>query len=159
MKVNKVMRPEVETCSADAPLSDAAKIMWEQDCGSVPVVEEGRLTGVITDRDIAMAGLMTGLPLGLIVVREVMTAEPVSVAADESLADAHGRMREAQVRRLPVVDEDNAVVGVLSLNDLVNEAFGGKSKAAQKRQRDAAKTLAEICIPHETSEQEQATED
>ena len=105
-----------------------------------------------------MAGLMTGLPLGLIVVREVMTAEPATVASDDSLADAHAQMRESQVRRLPVVDDGGAVVGVLSLNDLVNEAFGGRSKAAQKRQRDAAKTLAEICIPHETIETEQATE-
>ena len=144
MKVKKIMRAEVASCSLDAPITEAARIMWENDCGFVPVVEENRLAGILTDRDIAMAGLMTGLPLGLVRVREVMTDEIASCDPDDELTEAHAIMRENRVRRLPVIDGEDHLVGVLSLNDLVNEAFAGRSKAQQKRQRDSARTLAEI---------------
>ena len=144
MKVKKVMQEEVASCSLDSPITEAARIMWEHDCGFVPVVEEGKLAGLVTDRDIAIAGLMTGLPLGLVRVREVMTDEVASCDPDDELTDAHAIMRENQVRRLPVVDGEFHLVGVLSLNDLVNEAFSGRTKAQQKRQRDTARTLAEI---------------
>ncbi|MHC4938974.1 MAG: CBS domain-containing protein [Planctomycetota bacterium] len=144
MKVKKVMQEEVASCSLDSPITEAARIMWEHDCGFVPVVEEGKLAGLVTDRDIAIAGLMTGLPLGLVRVREVMTDEVASCDPDDELTEAHAIMRENQVRRLPVVDEEFHLVGVLSLNDLVNEAFSGRTKAQQKRQRDTARTLAEI---------------
>jgi len=148
MKVKKLMREQVASCSLDSPITEAARIMWENDCGFVPVVEEeGRLAGLVTDRDIAMAGLMTGLPLGLVRVREVMTDEIASCDPDAEITEAHAIMRENQVRRLPVLDEGSRLLGVLSLSDLVNEAFSGRSKAQQKRQRDSAKTLAEISRP------------
>ncbi len=154
MKVKKLMTPEVGSCPLDARLTDAAKIMWEKDCGIVPVVDGGRLAGIITDRDVAMAGLMTGLPLGLVHVSDVMTTDAATCGPDDDLIEAHARMRELQVRRLPVVDEDDAVVGMLTLNDLVNEAFSSRSKAAQKRQRDAARTLAEVSRHHEIPEKD-----
>jgi CBS domain-containing protein len=154
MKVKKLMTPEVGSCTLESPLTDAAKIMWEKDCGIVPVVDGGRLAGIITDRDVAMAGLMTGLPLGLVQVGDVMTADAATCGPDEELTDAHARMRELQIRRLPVIDEDEAVVGMLTLNDLVNEAFAGRSKAAQKRQRDVGRTLAEVSRHHELPEDE-----
>jgi len=145
MKVKKLMHEDVAACSVDAPISEAARIMWEKDCGFVPVVDEGRrLAGIVTDRDIAMAGLMTGLPLGLVRVREIMTDEVAACDPDDEITDAHSVMREFQVRRLPVVDAEDHLLGVISLNDLVNEAFAGRSKAQQKRQRDTARTLAEI---------------
>ena len=156
MKVKKLMTPDVGSCTLEAPLTDAAKIMWEKDCGIVPVVDGGRLAGIITDRDVAMAGLMTGLPLGLVQVSDVMTTDAATCGPDEELTDAHARMRELQIRRLPVVDEDETVVGMLTLNDLVNEAFSGRSKAAQKRQRDAARTFAEVSRHHEIPEEDEA---
>jgi CBS-domain-containing membrane protein len=112
-------------------------------------VDEGHLTGIVTDRDICMAALMTGLPLGLIRVREVMTVDVFTCDPDDEISAAHALMREQQVRRLPVVDKEEQVVGIVSLNDLANEAFTGKSKAAAKRQRDMARTFAAIAIHHE----------
>jgi CBS domain-containing protein len=157
MKVKKLMQENVASCSLDAPVTEAARIMWEHDCGFVPVVdEEERLAGIVTDRDIAMAGLMTGLPLGLVQVREVMTDEIAACEPDDDVGDAHAAMRQYQVRRLPVIDDEEHLVGVLSLNDLVNEAFGGRSKAQQKRQRDTARTLAEISR-HRLNGEETAT--
>jgi len=156
MKVKKLMQERVAACSLDAPITDAARLMWENDCGFVPVVDEGqRLAGIVTDRDIAMAGLMTGLPLGLVRVREIMTNEIAACDPDDDINEAHAVMREHQVRRLPVVDAEDHVIGVLSLNDLVNEAFGGRSKAQQKRQRDTARTLAEISRHRLNGEPEQ----
>ncbi|MEM8885531.1 MAG: CBS domain-containing protein [Planctomycetota bacterium] len=161
MKVKKLMQAEVGTCSVDAPVTEAARIMWDRDCGSVPVIEEGKLVGLVTDRDIAMAGLMSGLPLGLVTVREVMTDDIACCDADDEVTAAHAIMRDFQVRRVPVVDAEEHLVGIISLNDLVNEAFEGRSKAQQKRQRDAAKTLAEISRHRENglSETEESEEE
>jgi len=149
MKVKKIMQADVVTSTADAPVAAAAKVMWENDCGFVPVLEEGALVGVVTDRDVCMAALMTGLPLGLIRVREVMTTEIHTCDQDDELTAAHSAMREQQIRRMPVVNADDELVGVLSLNDLTNEAYSGRSKAATKRQRDAGRTLAAVCEHHE----------
>ena len=149
MKVKKLMQVDIATCTPDAPIAEAAKIMWENDCGIVPIVEDGALVGILTDRDVCMSALMTGLPLGLIRVREVMTEDVHSVGPDDDVLQAHAMLRDAQVRRLPVVGDENEVLGVLSLNDLVNEAYEGRSKAAAKRQRDAGKTLAAVCEPRE----------
>ena len=110
---------------------------------------QGALVGVVTDRDICMAALMTGLPLGLIRVREVMSTEIHTCNQDDELTAVHGAMREQQIRRMPVVNADSELVGVLSLNDLTNEAYSGRSKAAAKRQRDAGRTLAAVCEHHE----------
>jgi len=160
MKVKKLMTADCATCSVDVPVANAAKIMWESDCGIVPVVEEGNLVGVVTDRDICMAALMSGLPLGLIQVNEVMTTEVMVCEAEDEVTAAHAIMREGQIRRLPVVDEDGAVVGLISLADLANEAYAGRSKAAAKRQRDVGRTFATISEPHPIPEaDEETTED
>ena len=159
MKVKKLMTTDCATCTVDSPAADAAKIMWESDCGIVPVLEDGNLVGVVTDRDICMAALMSGLPLGLIRVSEVMTTEVSVCEADDDVTAAHGTMRESQVRRLPVVDEEGALVGVISLADLANEAYAGRSKAAAKRQRDVGRTFATISEPHPVPESDDEASD
>ena len=149
MKVKKLMQADLAACSPDAPIAEAAKIMWERDCGFIPVVEDGALAGVLTDRDICMSALMTGLPLGLIRVREVMSDEVQTCGPDDDVNAVHAILRDSQIRRLPVVGDEGELLGVISLNDLVNEAYEGRSKAASKRQRDAGKTLAAISEPRE----------
>ena len=149
MKVNKLMQADLAACAPDAPIAEAAKIMWERDCGFIPVVEDGALAGVLTDRDICMSALMTGLPLRLITVGEVMSDDVQTCGPDEDINAVHAIMRDSQIRRLPVVGDEGELLGVISLNDLVNEAFEGRSKAATKRQRDSGKTLAAISVPRE----------
>jgi CBS domain-containing protein len=140
--VGDVMTRAPVTCSPDDPLSEAVHVMWIRDCGFVPVTEVpgGPLCGVVTDRDACMAAYTQGRPLAEIPVRSAMATEVASVTEDASLAVAHERMRERQVRRLPVVDRSRRVVGVISLNDVALHA-----REHEKERRDVSATLAEVC--------------
>src|SRR5689334_2631742 len=101
MKVSELMTRDVATCRATASLNDAARIMWERDCGCVPVVEEsGVVVGMITDRDICMAAYTQGRRLTHMDVRSAASKSVTTIRADESLDRAKELMRDAQVRRL-----------------------------------------------------------
>lgn len=106
------------TCSPNDTLVQAARTMWELDCGIVPVVDEyGRLQGVITDRDIAIAAYTQGTPLSQIRVESTMSREVETVQPQDSLRSAIRKMGERQLRRLPVV-EGETVVGIIALADI-----------------------------------------
>jgi CBS domain-containing protein len=140
-KVRDVMTRDVATCAPDASLAEAARVMWVRDCGFVPVTEgaTGPLCGVVTDRDACMAAYTQGKALSDISVRTAMATDVATVREDESLARAHALMRDRRVRRLPVVDSDRRVVGVLSLNDVARHA------ARENERADLAQTLGEVC--------------
>jgi len=111
------------TCAPEDPLYRPAQIMWEHDCGCVPVVDDsGRLSGIITDRDICMAAYTKGLPLNSIRAAEVMSRHVHMCASDDTLERAIGRMAEAEVRRLLVVSEDGKLRGIVSLADVARGA-------------------------------------
>jgi CBS domain-containing protein len=118
MKVQEIMTPKVRTCAPSASLAEAAQLLWEGDCGILPVVEDGRLTGVITDRDVCIALGTRAHLAGEVTVGELARTDVVTCAPEASLESVMGKMREARVRRLPVV-EGGAVVGIISLNDLI----------------------------------------
>ncbi len=120
MKVEHLMTRDVETCAPEADLAQAAMIMWRRDCGFVPVVESssGRFAGVITDRDICMATATRHSSASSIPVREVMGSHAFTCAPSDDVRVAMHRMSEGQVRRLPVVDKQGKLSGVISLNDL-----------------------------------------
>jgi CBS domain-containing protein len=120
MKVEQLMTRDVETCAPDANLAHAAMIMWRRDCGFVPVVENpsGRFAGVITDRDICIAAATRHASVHSIPVREVMSSHAYTCAPSDDVRVAMHRMSEGQVRRLPVVDKQGKLNGVISLNDL-----------------------------------------
>ncbi|HZY58811.1 MAG TPA: CBS domain-containing protein [Candidatus Binataceae bacterium] len=122
MKVQRIMRHGVKTCHPHDSLNDAAQIMWEDACGSVPVVdEEFRPVGFLTDRDICMAAYTQGAPLGAMCVASAMARRVVSCSPEDDVTDAARVMRENGVRRLPVVDAEGRLVGLLSLDDLACE--------------------------------------
>jgi CBS domain-containing protein len=119
-RVDSIMSEGVLVCSADDSLTRPAQIMWELDCGIVPVVDaEQRLEGVITDRDICMAAYTQGRRLHEIYVADVMSRPVHRCFASDPLTRAIAVMAAAQVRRLPVVDAEQRVVGIVSLADLV----------------------------------------
>ena len=121
MKVENVMTRDVGTCARQQSLNDAARIMWERDCGIVPIVEsdaEGRLVGVVTDRDICIAAYTKGLSLRQIPIGEVMSKKVTSCRASEDIGAAERTMQQAQVHRLPVVDDGGRLQGMLSLADI-----------------------------------------
>ena len=136
------MNRPVATCDVDDPLDVAARQMWDHDCGFVPVLEQGRLVGVITDRDVCMAAYTKGATLGAIRAGDVMSRTLQTCESGDDVSEALARMERAQVRRLPVVDGEE-VVGVVSVNDLALSARNnGRGGLSGKR---VAQTLAAIC--------------
>jgi CBS domain-containing protein len=121
MKVSEVMTREVQTVQPDQPVQEAAGFMLSTDAGSIPVTEGERLIGMITDRDIAVRGIAKGYGPDT-PVRELMTDDLVIVRIDDDIEDAATKMSEAQVRRLPVIDQDERLCGIVSLGDLSREA-------------------------------------
>jgi CBS domain-containing protein len=105
MRIEDIMTKQLETCRADESLWVAARKMWEHDIGCLPVLgEDGRVTSVITDRDIAMAAYLQGKTLEEIKVSAAMSCRLVTVQPTDGLRVAEDRMRSAQVHRIPVVD-------------------------------------------------------
>jgi CBS domain-containing protein len=150
MKVSELMNSPAQTCAPQESCHAAARIMWEHDCGCVPVTDdERRLVGVVTDRDIAMAAHLTGNPLGRIPVGQVMGPRAISVDGDASVHDALQAMADAQVLRLPVVDSSRHVIGVLALSDAILAAPSGKdaSEAIQTVAAIAKRRTAPVTIP------------
>ena len=121
MKVSEVMTRDVATVRPDQPVQDAASFMLRADAGSIPVVEGERLLGMITDRDIAVRGVAKGYGPDT-PVRDLMTNDIVCARIDEDVEEVANKMSEAQVRRLPVVDEQKRLCGIVSLGDLARDA-------------------------------------
>jgi CBS domain-containing protein len=138
MQVMDLATRNVVSCRADDPLSRAAQLMWDHDIGCVPVVDDrGGVIGMVTDRDIAMAALTQGRALADIPTAIAMARNVVWCTPREEVRCVEQRMAAHQVRRVPVVDDDGDLVGILSLADL-----------ARVRDRDAAVALlADIAAP------------
>jgi CBS domain-containing protein len=124
MKVERLMKQSVVTCTPYDTLDHAASKLWEWDCGMLPVCESGepKLKGVITDRDICMHAHLHNKPLTQIHVADAMSDRVKTCFRSDSLAEAEAIMRAARVRRLPVIDSNGDLVGILSLADLAREA-------------------------------------
>jgi CBS domain-containing protein len=137
--VRDVMTPGVQTVSASQSLADAAEVMKGEDVGSVPVVEEGRLTGILTDRDIVTRAVAERRDPQTVKVAEVVSQELVTVEPDQDLDEALALMARHQVRRLPVVEEGR-LVGMLAQADLALEA----------NEKKVGETVEEISKPTST---------
>ena len=123
MKVRELMSHNVCTCSPETSLHDAAHIMWTCDVGCLVVTDDDRRpTGMITDRDIAMAAYTQGIPLREARVSSAMSQSVVACAADASSSEVEMLMNRAQVRRIPVVDALGRLVGIVALADLARAA-------------------------------------
>jgi CBS domain-containing protein len=126
--VADVMTPGVESITSSDALRDAAKTMRDGDFGSMPVVDDGRLVGMLTDRDIVVRGVAEGLDPTACRVADVASREVVTVAPDQDLDEAMDLMAQHRVRRLPVV-EAGRLVGVVSQADVALEAKEKKTGA------------------------------
>lgn len=148
MKVAEVMTREPAFCRSSESLARAAQLMWERDCGCIPVVDdEARVIGIVTDRDIAMAAFHTGRSLADLPVAQTMAKAPVSVTPREPISEALHLMERARVRRLPVIDGAGRLVGVLSLQDLARSALEEHRWFSGVTMREVAKTFAEVSRP------------
>ena len=118
MDIREVMTPDVVIASPDDTLQHAAEMMVDIDAGVLPVGEKDRLVGMLTDRDITVRAVAAGKAPSECKVREIMSPEIKYVYEDESLEDAARNMSELQIRRLPVLNRDKRLVGIVSLGDL-----------------------------------------
>lgn len=149
MNVKEVMSREVRTIRMVDRLDAAARVLWEHDCGLVPVVDGNQaIVGVVTDRDLCMASYTQGRALGEIPVTAVMARHVRTCKPDEPLAAAMALMQQHQVHRLPVVDARGVVVGMLTVNDLVRL---GQARPAALDAASVLKTLAAITAPRRSA--------
>lgn len=125
MKARDIMTAGPACCAPEDSIGDVARIMRDSDCGAVPVVDDAqRLVGIVTDRDLAVRGLARGKGEDSR-VSEVMTAGPSCCRPNDDVRDVESRMAERQVRRIPVVDGDKRVVGIVAQADLARAALHG----------------------------------
>ena len=129
MKVSEVMTRDVQTVRPDQPVQEAANFMLNADAGSIPVTDGDRLIGMITDRDIAVRGVASGKGPDCS-VRDLMSSDMVCARDTDDSANVAQRMSEAQVRRLPVLDANDRLVGMVSLGDLARETSGESAQTA-----------------------------
>lgn len=129
MKVSDVMTRDVRTVRPDQTAREAASFMLSADAGAIPVTDGDRLMGMITDRDIAVRGVAEGhgpeTP-----VRDLMTDYVIAARIDDDTDEIAARMSEAQVRRLPVIDEQQRLCGIVSLSDLTQKGDGSAAEEA-----------------------------
>jgi CBS domain-containing protein len=123
VRVSLIMTPDPACCTPESTAQDVAMLMKENDCGSIPVVESlgsRRLVGTVTDRDLAIRGIATGkgpeTP-----VRDLMTYDPITSSPDDEVEIVREVMVAQQVRRVPVVDDNGSVVGIVAQADLARE--------------------------------------
>lgn len=147
MRVQTIMTREPRTCSPETDLATAGRAMAQVGCGVLPVVDAGnRVVGVITDRDICLALANRDEKPSAIRVQDVISGEVYSCTSEDHIVEALDIMRAFGVRRLPVVDMENRIRGILSLDDIVLEARAlGAEDFTGPFYSDIARTLKAIC--------------
>ena len=135
MKVSEVMTEDVTWVGPDTKIPDIAKRMRAEDIGSVPIAENDRLIGMVTDRDIVVRAVADGGNVEMISARQVMSPHVLYCYEDESIEHVLKNMGDKQVRRLPVMNREKRLVGLVSLGDL--------SRAAEKRAGNALREISE----------------
>ncbi len=151
MKIEQLMMRSVKVCRETDSLNAAAQLMWESDCGCIPVISadgDGAVVGMVTDRDIAMAAYTQGRSLLEIPVTVAMGRQVVTCRIGDEIKQVEKLMREKQVRRIPVVDAYNRVQGIISIHDLALEAQRERGASRKEITRaEIADTLAAISHP------------
>ncbi|MFI5301661.1 MAG: CBS domain-containing protein [Polyangiales bacterium] len=146
MNVSEMMTQDVRTCGIHDNLARAAQVMWEADCGCLPVIDDGgRVVGMVTDRDVCMSSYIEGKRFEEIPVSIAMSKHVFTVGEYDQLETAEAIMRQRQIRRLPVVDLDGRLRGLLSLNDLARHSEPTEGRLQDGLSSDSvARTLAAI---------------
>ena len=144
MKIKEIMTPDPRVATPDTTAAAAAALMLDGDCGILPVVDGGKLVGVVTDRDLFIALGTRGVPASELMVGQVAQRALHVCQPDDDVQDALATMQQYRIRRLPVTGFGGTVVGIVSMNDLILAAAAVKGV----RQSDAIRTLQAICAHH-----------
>ncbi len=148
MKVKDVMVRDVKTCSPHDTLNRAAQLMWEHDCGVVPVIDtEDRVVGIVTDRDACMGAYTKGRPLHAIRVDEVMSRDVQTCRSEDAVADVEAMMRKSRIRRVPVTDPLGRLDGIVTMSDLARRSAEPSKVSEGIAPAEVGETLASVCRP------------
>ncbi|MEW5250019.1 CBS domain-containing protein [Microbulbifer sp. 2201CG32-9] len=120
MKVKQAMHEGCTWCSPDTPLDEIAKILRDEDIGSVPIGDNDRLIGMVTDRDIVCRGVTAGGDLSALTARDVMSEGIEWCWEDEDMSAVLRHMEKQQLRRMPVINRERRMVGILSMGDIAH---------------------------------------
>lgn len=142
MNASEIMTPSPACCSPSDTIQDAARLMRDNDCGALPVVDNDRIVGIVTDRDLAIRALAEGrnadTRLGDIITRDL-----ACVNTDDDVGEVARLMSDRQVRRIPVVDADGSCVGIISQADIARAASDGEPVS----EREIAVVVERISAP------------
>ena len=143
MKAAALFHRTVTSCTDRDTLEEAAALLWRHNIGCLPVIgDDGRLIGMITDRDIMIAAFLQGAPLRSITVSSVMVKEVMTCHVDDEIDVIVQQLLARRLRRIPVIDADRRVVGIISLNDIARAAIASQLSAG-----GIAAVLAAIAVP------------
>ena len=150
MNVGEIMTNDVQWCGLGTNLADAAKLMWDTDCGVLPVVNgSGQVVGMITDRDICMACATKSRAPSELTVFDAVSGKAHRCKTSDDVHTVMDMMKREQVRRLPVVDEEGALQGVISMNDFI--LLAEETKASAISFQDVARALKAISAHRKAS--------
>lgn len=153
MYVNEAMSTSVKCCKPDSNLHEIAQRMWEEDCGSIPIVDDAnKPLGVVTDRDIAMCAMLNGKPLWEISAATVIEGQqPQCCSQTETLERCLDKMKDAQVRRILVTDDAGSLCGIVSMGDAVSFTWadGSARKSSQVKPDHTVGMLRQVSQHHE----------
>jgi CBS domain-containing protein len=156
MRIGNIMSRPAVVCRPDDTLEEAARLMWECDCGFVPVVDEqNHICGAVTDRDICMSAYTKGRALRDLRVSEAMAREVFWAREEDEVQQAERLMAEKQVRRLPVIDRDAQPIGVVTLGDVAR--FTAREHRMRGSDGEVTGSLAEISRPRQQQMQASGT--
>jgi CBS domain-containing protein len=151
MNIRELMVKEVTSCSPDTDLETAGRMMWDHNCGAIPVLDnEDHPIGVVTDRDIAMSAVLNHKPLWEISARDVIgTREVFTCNIDDDIQSALSMMQTHKIRRLPIIDSDGCLRGILTIDDIVagSKKMEGKTTPPLSYE-DAMGTMKAVCFQH-----------
>ena len=155
MQVQELMTKEVKTCGRGSNLAEVAGLLWKGDCGALPVVdEENKVIGIISDRDICFAVATKGRLASEITAGELTSNRPVyTCLSEDDVQDALATMQRQQVRRIPVVNNDGKIEGILSISDVVLAASAdARGQKQGVSNTEAISTLKGICEHRRSSQ-------
>jgi len=150
MKISEIMTTDIKKATPDNTLADIAAMMRDEDIGALPVVQDGELRGIVTDRDIVVRAIAEGKEPTTATVQEVLSEELESVEPDDDVEDAADLMASRQIRRLPVVQRGK-LIGMVSLGDIAvkheestaSHALEGVSEGVKASTRASTRSEAE----------------
>lgn len=151
MKLRELMEKKVTTCTPQANLETIGQLMWDHDCGAIPVLDfAAHPVGIVTDRDIAMSAVLNHKPLWDITAGEVTgSRELYTCHVDDDVQKALNAMHAYRIRRVPVVDDDGRLQGMLSIDDVIASSGKARGKTAPAVSlEEAMSTLKAVCVHH-----------